>query len=149
MDPVRAMLLTLARRAKQTHLSWQAGLAAVRARREVPRRSEVFAHAVMSELCLIDALRAADLPAPFRIDGITLHRDPVTAATQLRDHVHARNPGGPIEAEHEHARQDYQRLSAEPLTESEQVAAVQLAALAPARRDKVIDAAESIARHQQ
>ncbi|BEL05712.1 hypothetical protein Q0Z83_039030 [Actinoplanes sichuanensis] len=147
MDPVRAILLALARRANDTHLYWQAGLAAVRARRQVPQRGEAFAHAIQAELCLADALRAADLPAGFRIDGITLRPDPVDAMRQLRAHVPRLNPSGPIEAEHEQARQTYQQLAVDPLTDQEQAFAVQLADLPVARRDKVVDAAERIACH--
>ncbi|MFC4071925.1 hypothetical protein [Actinoplanes subglobosus] len=146
---VRAMLLALARRAKGTHLYWQAGLAAVRARDEIPQRSEAFAHAVQAELCLTDALHAAGLPAGFWIDGITLDRDPVTAMKQLRDHVHAWTWNGPIEAGHEQARLAYRQLAADPLTDQEHALAVHLAGLIAARRDKVIDTAEHLARHQQ
>jgi hypothetical protein len=149
MDPVRAILLALARRAKDNHLHWQAGLAAIRARQQIPTHHEAFAHAAISQLCLADALRAADLPAGFRIDGITLSRDPVTAMTQLRDHVPGRQPDNPIEAEHEHARLAYRQLASGPLTDREQALAVQLAGLPAARRDQVADAAERIARHQQ
>ncbi|MEV4283472.1 hypothetical protein [Actinoplanes xinjiangensis] len=147
MDPVRAILLALARRAKHNHLSWQAALAATRARSQPRQRSEAFAHAAISELCLVDALRAADLPTGFRVDTITLSRDPVIAMTQLRDHVYARRPDNAIEAEHEHARQTYRRLSADPLTDQEHAVAVQLAGMPAARRDKVIDTAEHLARH--
>jgi hypothetical protein len=148
MDPVREILLALARRAKEHQLYWQAGLAAVRARREIPQRGEAFAHAAISEMCLVDALRAADLPAGFRIGGITLSRDPVDAMKQLRDQVYARNPSGPIEAEHEQARLTYQHLATAPLTDQEHAAAVQLAGMPAARRDKVIETAEHLARHQ-
>ncbi|MEV4283495.1 hypothetical protein [Actinoplanes xinjiangensis] len=149
MDPVRAILPALARRARENHLSWQAGLAAVRARRQTPSRGEAFAHAAVSELCLIDALRAADLQAGFRIDAITLSRDPVTAMKQLRDHVYGRQRDNAIEAEHEQDRHTYRRLAADPLTDQEHAMAVQPARMPAARRDKVIDAAEHLARHQQ
>jgi hypothetical protein len=147
MDPVRAIPLALARRAKQNHLSWQAALAATRQHRQPRQRSEAFAHAAISERCLVDALRAADLPAGFRVDAITLSRDPVTAMTPLRDHVYAGRRDNAIEAAHEHARHTYRRLSADPLTDQEHAVAVQLAGMPAARRDTVIDAAERLARH--
>lgn len=147
MDPTRAILVALARRAANCRLRWQAGLAAVRARGETPTHNEAFAHHAIAELCLVDALCAADLPTGFRLAGITLPRDPVDAMTILRDHVHAWAPDNAIETDHEQARLDYRRQAAAPLTEQETAYAHLLAGLAPARRDKIIDLAESLARH--
>ncbi|GAA1596674.1 hypothetical protein J3R03_003129 [Actinoplanes couchii] len=147
MDLVRAILLALARRDKSTYLRWQAGLAAVRARGLTPTHNEAFAHHVQTELCLVDALRAADLPSGFRIDGITLPRDPVTAAKRLRDHVPAWSPDNAIETDHEQARLQYRSLAATPLNAQETAYAEMLAGLPAARRDKVIELAEHLTRH--
>ena len=97
MDPVRNMLLALAQRAKEARLHWHAGRAAVRARGEVPARTEAFAHHVEADLCLLAALRAADIPAKFRVRDITLSRDPVRAAKQLCEIVYGHDCAGPAD----------------------------------------------------
>ncbi|MGC5664523.1 hypothetical protein ACN261_29485 [Micromonospora sp. WMMD723] len=147
MDPTRSMLLALAKRAEETRLDWQAGRAAVRARGETPHRNEAFAHHIQANLCLLTAITAADLPATFRIHDTTLSTDPITAAQQLRDLAPPYDRHGPIEATHEAARQAYREAFAEPITAQEQQYIDLLAALTPARRDKVIAAAEERASH--
>ncbi|MFY1683648.1 hypothetical protein ACN265_19135 [Micromonospora sp. WMMD730] len=88
-----------------------------------------------------------NLPATFRIHDTTLSTDPVTAAQQLRDIALPYDRHGPIEATHEAARQAYREAFAEPITAQEQQYVDLLAALTPARRDKVIAAAEERASH--
>ncbi len=146
MDPIRSMLLALATRAKEARLRWHAGRAAVRARGEIPSRTEAFAHHVQAELCLLTALHAASLPTGFRIYDVTLSADPLAVARQLDDLVVAR-PGGAIEAEHEAARLAYIAASAEPITDQEQRYIDTLAGLSAARRDKILELAEQLARH--
>ncbi|MDG4793657.1 hypothetical protein [Micromonospora sp. WMMD1082] len=149
MDPIRSMLLALAKRAKETRLNWQAGRAAVRARGEVPGRTEAFAHYVEADLCLLAALRAADIPANFRVYDITLSRDPVRAAKQLQELVYGHDHSGPIEAAHEAARLAYKAAFAEPVSDQEQRCIEFLADLPAARRDRVIELAEDRARHRE
>ena len=149
MDPVRAILLALARRAKEARLHWQAGRAAVRARGETPDRTEAFAHHVEADLCLLAALDAADIPANFRIYDLTLSRDPVKAAEQLREIAFGYDPSGPIEAEHEAARQAYKTAYAQPISEHEQQYVESLADMPPARRDKIVELAEDHARRRE
>ncbi|MGW5672039.1 hypothetical protein [Micromonospora sp. NPDC003776] len=149
MDPIRAILLSLARSAEEARLRWQAERAAVRARGGAPARSDAFAHNVQANLCLITAIGAADLPANFRLYDTTLSRDPLTAAAQLRQVTCAYYPSGPIEAEHEAARLAYNTASAPLLTAEEQHYVDLLADLPPARRDKIIEAAENRARHRR
>ncbi len=149
MDPTRSMLLALARHAEEARLRWNAERAAVRARDETPARSEAYAYYVQANLCLIAAIGAADLPADFRISGITLSRDPVAAAEQLRQVVVAYDPSGSIEAAHEAARLAYKAAFAEPVTAQELQYVDLLAGLSAPRRDKVIDLAEERARHTE
>jgi hypothetical protein len=149
VDPLRSMLLALAKRAKETRLYWQAGRAAVRARGETPGRTEAFAHHVEADLCLLAALDAADIPASFRVYDITLSRDPVRAAKQLQELVYCHDYSGPIEAEHEAARLAYKAAFAEPISDQEQRCVEFLADLPAARRDRVIELAEDRARHRE
>jgi hypothetical protein len=147
MDPLPSMLLVLAKRAEQARLDWQAGRAAVRARGETPGRTEAFAHHIQANLCLIAAIEAADLPANFRVYDLTLSRDPLVAAQQLREIVFTYDRGREIEAEHEAARLAYKAAFAEPINEEEQQHIDVLAGLSAARRDKVVDLAEERARY--
>jgi hypothetical protein len=140
------MLLALATRAEETRLRWHTGRAAVRARDQIPGRTEAFAHHVQADLCLLAAISAADLPAGFKIYDISLAKDPHTAARQLREIVVAYYPNGPIEAEHEAARLAYNAAFAEPITDQEQQYVNLLAALPAPRRDKIIELAEDHAR---
>ncbi|WDQ02234.1 hypothetical protein PVK74_10650 [Micromonospora chalcea] len=149
MDPTRSLLLALARHAEEARLRWNAERAAVRARGETPAHSEAYAYHVQANLCLITAIGAADLPANFRISDITLSRDPVAAAEQLRQVVFAYDPSGAIEAAHEAARLAYKAAFAEPVTAQEQQYIDLLASLPAARRDKVVDLAEERARHAE
>ena len=149
MDPVRSMLLALAQRAQDARLRWHAGRAATRARGEIPGRIEAFAHHVEADLCLLTALHAAGIPANFRVHDITLSRDPVTAAEQLREIAFGHDGSGPIEADHEPARLAYRALFAAPLSDQEQRYVETLANLPDARRDKVIELAEDRARHRE
>jgi hypothetical protein len=149
VDPVRSMLLALAKRAKETRLRWQASRAAVRARGEAPNRTEAFAHHVEADLCLLAALDAADIPANFRIYDITLSRNPVRAAEQLREIVYGHDISGPIEAEREAARLAYKAAFAEPVSDQELRCVEILADLPAARRDRVIELAEDRARHRE
>jgi hypothetical protein len=148
MDPIRAILLSLARNAEEARLRWHAERAALRARGETPTRTDAFAHNVQANLCLITAIGAADLPANFRLYDTTLSRDPLTAAAQLREATSAYHPSGAIEAEHEAARLAYQAALAAPLTAREQHYVDLLADLPPARRDKIIEAAEERTQHR-
>lgn len=149
MDPVRSMLLAVARRAKETRLHWHACRAAVRARGETPGLIEAFAHHTEADLCLLAALRAADIPANFRIRDITLSRDPATASRQLCEIAYGHDGSGPIEPDHEAARLAYRALFAELLSDQEQRCIEVLAALPAARRDKVIELAEDRARYRE
>lgn len=149
MDPVRSMLLALAQRAKETRLRWHADRAAVRARGATPGRTDTFAHHVQADLCLLTALKAADIPANFRVYDVTLSRDPVQAAEQLREIAYGHDGSGPIEAEHEAARLAYKAAFAEPLSNQEQQYVEILAGLSVARRDKIIEAVENQARHRE
>lgn len=142
MDPARSMLLALARQAEEARLRWNAERAAVRARGETPARTETYAYHVQANLCLIIAIGAADLPADFRISDITLLRDPVAAAEQLRQVVFAYDHSGAIEAAHEAARLAYKAAFAEPVTAQEQQHIDLLAGLPAARRDKIVELAE-------
>jgi hypothetical protein len=146
MDPVRAILRTLAGLTREAELGWHAGRAAVRARGQTPVHNEAFSHFAKAQQCLIAAVKAADLPAGFRMYDVTLSRDPVTAARQLCDAAHGHDDAGPIEAAHEAARLAYRTAYAEPLTDTEQRYAALLADLPAARRDKVVDLAEERAR---
>ncbi|MEV0158343.1 hypothetical protein AB0H57_32320 [Micromonospora sp. NPDC050686] len=146
MDPIRAILLSLARTAKEAELRWYANRAAQRARGETPTRGEAYAYSVKADQCLITAVTAADLPANFRLYDTTLSRDPLVAAEQLRDVACAYDPSGPIEAAHEAARLAYKTAFAEPLTPQEENYAELLAGLPAARRDKIIEVAEERAR---
>ncbi|WP_229070798.1 hypothetical protein [Actinoplanes sp. DH11] len=146
VDPAVAMLLALAGRAKEAQLYWQAGLAAARARGEVRGHTEAFAHHVEAEMCLLTALRAAPRPAGLRVNGIALPRDPVAAMRQLREHAVGYAPRAAIEAAHEPARLAYRAAFAAPLTVEEQQLVAALAALPVARRDKVIETAETLSR---
>ncbi|MET8364450.1 hypothetical protein ABZU53_12860 [Micromonospora sp. NPDC005194] len=147
MDPVRNILLALAKHAEQARLDWQAGRAAVRARGETPSRTEAFAHHIQANLCLTAAIDAADLPATFRVHDITLSRDSLVAAQQLREIVLTYDRRSAIEAEHEAARLAYKSAFAEPVNEQEQQYIDILASLPVARRDKILDLAEEHARH--
>ncbi|GAA3742041.1 hypothetical protein GCM10022225_27000 [Plantactinospora mayteni] len=149
MDPVRSMLLALAQRAKETRLRWHADRAAVRARGETPVRTDTFAHHVQADLCLLAALKAADIPANFRVYDITLSRDPVRAAEQLREIAYGYDGSRPIEAEHEAARLAYKAAFVEPLSDQEQQYVEILADLPAARRDKVIEEVEDRARRRE
>ncbi|WP_435126367.1 hypothetical protein [Micromonospora tulbaghiae] len=149
MDPTRSILLTLAKNAEEARLRWHADRAAVRARGGTPTRSEAYAYHVQANLCLIAAVDAADLPADFRLYDITLSRDPLAAAEQLRQLAVAHDHSGPIEAAHEAARLAYKAAFAEPLTAHEQQHVDLLAGLPAARRDKVIELAEERARYRQ
>jgi hypothetical protein len=140
------VLLAVAGRAKQAQLYWQAGLAAARARGDGRAPTEAFAHHVEAEMCLLAAIRAAGPPAGHRIDGLTLSRDPVKAMIALRDHAHGHGTDDAIEAAHEPARRGYRDAFAAPLSAAEQDLAQTLAGLPDARRDKVIEQAESLAR---
>ena len=140
------MLLALAHRAKQVQLNWQAGLAATRARDLSRARTEAYAHHVEAELCLVTAVRAAALPPGFRLAGVALPKDPITAMVRLRDQGVAVDWNNRIEAEHELARITYRQEFAAPLSAAEQAQAQALAALKPARRDKVIEMAEALSR---
>ncbi|GGN93912.1 hypothetical protein GCM10010112_82710 [Actinoplanes lobatus] len=131
MDPLRAVLLALARKTHDAQQRWLAGRAALRAREQQVHRNEVFAHYMTAESCLIAALDAANLPSGYRIGGTRLTRDPVVAMQRLRDH--------PIEADREPARQDYLDAYTPPLTEAEAALADRLAALPAARRDRIFD----------
>lgn len=146
MDPVRSMLLALAERVNDTRLRWHAERAAVRARGETSHCTEAFAHHAQAELCLLAALRAADIPARFSIRNIILSRDPVRAAEQLCEIAYGYDISGPIEAEHEAARLAYKATFAEPLSDQEQQYVELLAGLPAARRDKIIEAVEDLAR---
>ncbi|MER7457319.1 hypothetical protein [Micromonospora sp. NPDC126480] len=141
------MLLALAKHAEEARLRCNAERAAVRARGETPAHTEAYAYHVQANLCLITAIDAADLPASFRIYDITLSRDPLTAAKQLRQPVVAYDHSGPIEAAHEAARLAYKAAYAEPVTAEEQQYVDLLAGLPAARRDKIIELAEDRARH--
>ncbi|MGW4294019.1 hypothetical protein ACWEH1_13315 [Micromonospora chersina] len=149
MDPTRSMLLALARQAEEARLRWHAERAAVRARGETPARSEAHAYHVQANLCLITAIGAADLPPNFRIYDLTLSRDPLAAAEQLRQAANAYDHSGPIEAAHEPARLAYKAAFAEPVTAQEQQYVDLLAGLPAARRDKIVDLAEQRARHPE
>ncbi|MCW3819533.1 hypothetical protein ONA91_34345 [Micromonospora sp. DR5-3] len=149
MDPTRSMLLALARHAEEARLRWNAERAAMRARGETPTRSEAYAYQVQANLCLITAIGAADLPANFRIYDITLSRDPLAAAEQLRQSAVAHDHSGPIEAAHEAARLAYKSAFAQPVTAQEQQYADLLASLPAARRDKIVDLAEQRARQPE
>ncbi|MEU2610686.1 hypothetical protein ABZ570_03735 [Micromonospora sp. NPDC007271] len=149
MDPTRSMLLALARHAEDARLRWNAERAAMRARGETPARSEAYAYYVQANVCLIAAIGAADLPADFRIYDLTLSRDPVVAAEQLRQVVFAYDHSGPIEAAHEAARLAYKAAFAEPVTAQELQYVGLLAGLPAARRDKVVELAEERARHAE
>lgn len=149
MDPARSMLLALAKHAEEARLRWNAERAAVRARGETPARSDAYAYYVQANLCLIAAIGAADLPADFRIFDVTLSRDPVAAAEQLRQVVVAYDHSGPIEAAHEAARLAYQAAFAAPVTAQEQQYVHLLADLPAPRRDKVVELAEERARHTE
>lgn len=147
MDSTRSMLLVLARQAEEARLRWNAERAAVRARGATLARTEAYAHHVQANLCLITAIGAANLPATFRIYDITLSRDPLAAAEQLRQLVVAYDHSGPIEAAHEAARLAYKTALAEPVTAQEQQYIDLLAGLPTARRDKIVELAEERARH--
>ncbi|MFF0176078.1 hypothetical protein [Micromonospora profundi] len=147
MDPIRSILLSLARTAEEARLRLHAERAALRARGETPTRTEAFSYDVQANLCLITAITAADLPTNFRLYDTTLSRDPLTAAAQLRQVTSAYDHSGPIEAAHEAARLAYKAAFAEPLTAQEQHYADLLADLPAARRDKIIEVAEERARH--
>ena len=147
MDPTRSMLLALAKRAEETRLDWQAGRAAVRARGETPQRSEAFAHHIQANLCLLTAITAAALPADFRIYDVTLSTDPVAAAQQLRDIAHPYDRHGAIEAAHEAANRHTRRRSPSRSPPRNSSTSTSLATLTPARRDKIVDAAEQRASH--
>ncbi|MFG2058576.1 hypothetical protein ACGFI9_31580 [Micromonospora sp. NPDC048930] len=149
MDPTRSILLALARHAQEARLRWNAERAAVRARGETPAHSETYAYYVQANLCLIAAIGAADLPADFRISDITLSRDPVAAAEQLRQVVFAYDPSGPIEAAHEAARLAYKAAFAEPVTAQELQYVDLIAGLSAPRRDKIVELAEERARHTE
>ncbi|WP_435124404.1 hypothetical protein [Micromonospora tulbaghiae] len=149
MDPIRGMLLALAKHAEEARLRWNAERAAVRARGERPARTQAYAYHVQANLCLISAIGAADLPAGFRIYDVTLSRDPLVAAEQLRQVAVAYDHSGPIEAAHEAARLAYKAVFAEPVTAQEQQYVDMLAGLPVARRDKVVDLAEDRARHRE
>ncbi|MEU7779159.1 hypothetical protein [Micromonospora parva] len=146
MDPIRSILLSLARTAEEARLRWNANRAALRARGETPTRDEAFAHNVQANLCLITAITAANLPANFRLYDTTLSRDPLTAATQLRQVTSAYDHSGPIEAAHEAARLAYKAAFVEPLTAQEQHYVDLLVDLPAARRDKIIEVAEERSR---
>jgi hypothetical protein len=145
-DPLATVLLALARRAKEAYLYWQADLAAVRARGERRHGTESFARHAQAELCLLTALTTGRLPSRYRIDGVTLSTDPHRAMLQLREHVVGHRPENAIEAGHEPARLAYLDACAAPLSAAERELARRLAALVTARRDTVIDRAESLAR---
>ncbi|MET7710602.1 hypothetical protein [Micromonospora sp. NPDC005413] len=147
MDPIRSILLSLARTAEEARLRWHAERAALRARGETPTRTEASAYDIQATLCLLTAITAADLPANFRLYDTTLSRDPLTAATQLRQVTSAYDHSGPIEAAHEAARLAYKATFTEPLTAQEQHYVDLLVDLPAARRDKVIEMAEERARH--
>ncbi|WP_327643690.1 hypothetical protein [Micromonospora zamorensis] len=147
MDPIRSILLSLARIAEEARLRWHAERAALRARGEAPIRTGAFAYDVQATLCLITAITAADLPVNFRLYDTTLSRDPLTAAAQLRQVCSAYDHSGPIEATHEAARLAYKAAFAEPLTDQEQHYVDLLVDLPAARRDKIIEMAEERARH--
>ena len=149
MDPTRSMLLALARHAEEARLRWNAERAAVRARGETPARTEAHAYHVQANLCLIKAISAADLSADFRIYDITLSRDPLAAAEQLRQVAVAYDHSGPIEAAHEATRLAYKAAFAQPLTAQEQQYVDLLAGLPAARRDRIVDLAEERARHAE
>ncbi len=149
MDSTRSMLLALARHAEDARLRWNAERAAVRARGETPTRTEAYAYHVQAGLCLITAISAADLPANFRIYDVTLSRDPLAAAEQLRQVAVAHDHSGAIEAAHEAARLAYKAAFAEPVTAQEQQYVDLLAGLPAARRDKIIELAEERARRPQ
>ncbi|MBT8227327.1 MAG: hypothetical protein KJO75_17770 [Dactylosporangium sp.] len=141
------MLLALATRAEEAWLRWHAGRAAVRARDQVPGRTEAFAHHVQANLCLLAAISAADLPTGFKIYDVSLSKDPHTAARQLRKIVVAYYPSGPIETEQEAARLAYKAAYAESITDQEQRYVDLFAALPAARRDKIIELVEDRARY--
>ncbi|MFE9207566.1 hypothetical protein [Micromonospora sp. NPDC007230] len=143
------MLLALARHAEDARLHWNAERAAVRARGETPARTEAYAHHVQANLCLITAIGAADLSANFRIYDITLSRDPLAAAEQLRQAAVAHDHSGAIEAAHEAARLAYKQAFAQPVTAQEQQYVDLLAGLPAARRDKVVEMAEGRARQPE
>ncbi|MGC5332833.1 hypothetical protein [Micromonospora sp. DT62] len=142
MDPTRRILLALARQAEEARLRWHADRAAVRARGETPARAEAYAYHVQANLCLTTAISAADLPANFRLHDVTLSRDPLAAAEQLRQGATAYDHSGPIEAAHEAARLAYKAAFAEPVTAQEQQFVELLAGLSTPRRDKIIELAE-------
>ncbi|MEU8112734.1 hypothetical protein [Micromonospora sp. NPDC048947] len=146
MDPIRSILLSLARTAEEARLRWHANRAALRARGETPTRNEAFAYDVQANLCLIAAITAANLPANFRLYDTTLSRDPLTAAAQLRQVASAYDHSGPIEAAHEAARVAYKAAFADPLTAQEQHYVDLLVDLSAARRDKIIEVAEERSR---
>jgi hypothetical protein len=141
------MLLALAKHAEEARLRWNADRAAVRARGERPARTEAYAYHAQANLCLITAIDAADLPANFRIYDITLSRDPLAAAEQLRQVVFAYDHSGAIEKEHEAARLAYKAAFAQPITAQEESYVDMLVSLPAARRDKVVELAEERARH--
>ncbi|MFI7578306.1 hypothetical protein [Micromonospora sp. NPDC049497] len=142
------MLLALAARSQEARLSWRAARAAVRARGDNPGRSELWAYDVQAGLCLITAISAADLPATFTVYDVTLSRDPLAAAEQLREIAYGHDYSGPIEAPHEAARLAYKAAFAEPLSEQEHHLVAVLASLPAARRDKITDLVEQRARHR-
>ncbi|MEV0429667.1 hypothetical protein [Micromonospora sp. NPDC050495] len=142
MDPTRSILLALAKKAEEARLRWHADRAAVRARGETPTRSEAYAYHVQANLCLITAIDAADLPAGFRLYDVTLSRDPLAAAEQLRQAAVAHDHSGPIEVAHEAGRLAYKAAFAEPVTAQEQQHIDLLAGLPAARCDKIIELAE-------
>jgi hypothetical protein len=146
VDPIRSMLLALASLAKDARLRWHAGRAAERARDEIPGRTQEFAHHAQANQCLLTAIRAANLPTGFRIYDVTLSTDPLAAAKQL-DALVVGLSGGAIEAEHEAARVAYQAAFAEPITDQEQRYIEMLAGMPAARRDKIIEGAEQLARY--
>jgi hypothetical protein len=142
MDSTRAMLLALAGLVTESRLRLEAGRAAQRARGQTPALPEASASFHNARRCLIAAVRAADLPADFRVHDVTLSRDPLAAADQLEELAFGYHPAGPIEAEHETARLAYREVFAAPLTDTEQRQADALANLPAARRDKILDRVE-------
>jgi hypothetical protein len=146
VDSTRKVLLALGRLSSQAWLEWRAEEAAVRARLQIPRRGERFAYYAATDHCVMAALNAANLPSNFRLYDTTLSRDPIRAANQLQQIAAGTDLAGPIEAEHEAARQAYLHAAAAPPDGREQQLARDLAALPAARRDRVIDLAEQTAR---
>jgi len=142
------MLLALASRANNARLRWHAVRTAVRARGETLDRSKAFARHNEAELCLLAALKAADIPAKFRVYDVTLSRDPLRAAEQLREIAYGYYGSGPIEPEHEAARLAYKAAFAAPLSDQEQRYVEILADLPAARRDKIVEEVEDRTRHR-